>query len=145
MSYLDQITVGSTTYDIQDSTAAASLAVDGSTLSLKDRNNSTLSSITLPSGLPSVSSSDDGKYLGVDDGDWAILHSPTEFYYGAVEPTNPDIKFWFNPIGANPVHDLPSGGSIGQFLIKTANTDYSADWSTISVISSSEIDLIMEG
>lgn len=172
MSYLDQITVGSTTYDIQDSTAAASLAVDGSTLFLKDRNNSTLSSATLPSGLPAVTSSDDGKvltvasgtwsaaevealptvtsaddgkFLGVSSGSWGIVDDISEFYYGTTEPTDPDIKFWMNPAGMNMVHEVPPYGAPGQILAKTSSDSYLIDWIDIPTISTSDIDTIMEG
>lgn len=52
-------------------TYAASASISGNTLTLKNKNNVTLSTATIPSELPSVSSSDNGKILRVVNGAWA--------------------------------------------------------------------------
>lgn len=48
----------------------ASLDISGTTLSLKNKNGTALNSVTIPSELPSVTSSDDGKVLTVVSGAW---------------------------------------------------------------------------
>ena len=94
MSYLDQITVGSTTYDIQDSTAAASLAVDGSTLSLKDRNDSTLSSVTLPSGLPTGGTT--GQILRKSSNTSGDVNWSDDVYIGTTAPSDSNVVLWYD-------------------------------------------------
>lgn len=67
----------------------------------------------------------------------------TEFYYGTTEPSDPDIKVWINPDGMTAIHEIPSGGASGQFLIKDSNNAYDVTWVTLTALSSNEIDAIM--
>lgn len=48
----------------------ASLDISGTTLSLKNKNGTALNSVTIPSELPAVTSSDNGKVLTVVSGAW---------------------------------------------------------------------------
>lgn len=57
------------------STYAASASISGNTVTLKNKNGGTLSTVTIPSELPSVSSSDNDKVLTVVNGSWAAAAS----------------------------------------------------------------------
>ena len=48
----------------------ASLDISGTTLSLKNKNGTALNSVTIPSELPAVTSTDNGKVLRVVSGSW---------------------------------------------------------------------------
>lgn len=56
----------------------ASLDISGTTLSLKNKNGTALNSVTIPSELPSVTSTDNGKILQVASGAWSAQTMPTE-------------------------------------------------------------------
>ena len=56
--------------------------------------------------LPAVSSSDNGKVLGVENGAWSKI----------------------TPSSSN---GLPTGGSAGQVLMKDSSTDYDTDWENL--------------
>ena len=56
----------------------ASLDISGTTLSLKNKNGTALNSVTIPSELPAVTSTDNGKVLQVSSGAWAAQTMPTE-------------------------------------------------------------------
>lgn len=50
---------------------AAAASISGNTLTLTSKSGATLSTATIPSELPSVSASDNGKLLMVVNGAWA--------------------------------------------------------------------------
>lgn len=51
-------------------TYAASFSISGSTITLKNKNNTSLGTVTVPTELPAVTSSDNGKILRVVSGTW---------------------------------------------------------------------------
>lgn len=136
MSYLDQITVGSTTYDLQDS----------------DAQRKTITG----SGVPTSSTVGE---VGLHYFDTSAVAPPYEYvctavsgstytwmpagygedgnpgiYYGSTQPSDPDIKVWVDPSGDADGGFLPAGGSTGQALLKASNDDFDAVWSTIKTI-----------
>ena len=51
-------------------TYAASFSISGNTVTLKNKNNTSLGTVTIPTELPAVTTSDNGKVLRVVSGAW---------------------------------------------------------------------------
>jgi len=58
-------------------TYAASASISGNTVTLKNKNGGTLSTITIPTELPAVTTSDNGKVLRVVSGVWTAASLPS--------------------------------------------------------------------
>lgn len=65
-------------------------------------------------------------------------------YYGTTEPTDPGTRIWINPEGMNVLHEVPYGGSYGDFLVKKSDVDYDVQWFSFQPMTSTEIDAIVE-
>lgn len=70
-----------------------------------------------------------------DTGDTGIVTSTTE-------PTNQDVLWIDTDDTANSVI-LPTGGTTGQALVKTSNTDYDTEWSEVSTDPNPQIFMMM--
>ena len=76
--------------------------------SFHHENDNTMSNHSYPAWvIPSVTSSDNGKVLGVSNGQW-------------------------NKVDQVDVHNVPSGGTTGQVLKKASATDYDVTWANES-------------
>ena len=138
MSYLDQITVGSTTYDLQDSdaqrkTITGSGAPTSSTVGEVGLHYFDTSAVAPPYEYVCTAASG-SIYTWMpagygEDGDPGV-------YYGTTEPSDPDIKVWLDPSGSIDSVVIPSGGAAGQALMKSSSSNYDIAWGNIEALPS---------
>ena len=77
---------------------ASSMSISGNSLSLNNKNGTALSTVTIPTELPTVTSSDNGKFLGVSNGSWDVMDNNLSALSSST-PTSSQAGFmWFEII-----------------------------------------------
>ena len=130
MNYLDQITVGSITYDIQDSNAqretiqGAGVPSSGIVGTIGLHYFDTTASAPPYEYICTAASNGNYTWLPAgygEDGESGV-------YYGTTQPSDTNIHVWIDPSGDADGGALPSGGNTGDILIKTSSSNYDIAW-----------------